>query len=82
MPKPMTAADHFLAGEKLLAKSEDLSITPEGITAYAARAQAHFAAARLLLDADALRHARDAIGRTGMDDVIEERYYRTLARTS
>lgn len=77
MSKPMTAADHFLAGEKLLDTSYEL---PHANCV--ARAQAHFAAARILLDADTLRHAPSALGRTGMDEVIDERYYQTLARTS
>ncbi|MFJ8677244.1 hypothetical protein [Streptomyces sp. NPDC093589] len=69
MPKPMTAADHFLAGEKLLDAS---SVIPSATDV--ARAQAHFTAARLLLDADALRHAPAALGRTGMGEVTDQRF--------
>ncbi|MER6844830.1 hypothetical protein [Streptomyces platensis] len=81
MPKPMTAADHLRAGEELLAKAETY-YNSEKLAGWGACAQAHFAAARLLLDADAMRHAPAALGRTGMDEVIDERSYQTLARTS
>lgn len=68
----MTAAAHFLAGEKLLAEAEKAPDSrAEGL---AARASAHFRAAGLLLKADEIRHPDAALGRSGFDRVIDARF--------
>ncbi|WP_330479965.1 hypothetical protein OG301_39170 (plasmid) [Streptomyces platensis] len=66
----MTAADHFRAGEQLLAEAAEPGLYSDFCTAHAARAQAHFAAARLLLDADP---AGDATRNTGLWSLAYDR---------
>jgi hypothetical protein len=76
MSKPMTAAEHFEKAAELLAviDSLDPGVNAARRAGDAAVAQAHLTAARLLMDAEALRHAPAALGRSGMDDVIDARW--------
>nr|WSX25570.1 hypothetical protein OG690_38450 [Streptomyces tubercidicus] len=67
----MTAADHFRAGEQLLAEAAEPGLYSDFSTAHAARAQAHFAAARLLLDA---HKPSDAARDTGLWRLTCERH--------
>lgn len=66
----LTAADHFAKGKELLDNAER-AIDPVWAASYAQRAQGHFAAANLLLDAEVIRHEPAALGRSGMNDVID-----------
>ncbi|MFE7780382.1 hypothetical protein [Streptomyces nigrescens] len=68
----MTAADHFRAGEQLLAEAAEPGLYSDFCIAHATRAQAHFAAARLLLDA---HKPSDATRDTGLWDLAYERHY-------
>ncbi|MGW7636112.1 hypothetical protein [Streptomyces decoyicus] len=67
----MTAADHFRAGEQLLAESAEAGLYSDFCIAHATRAQAHFAAARLLLDA---HKPSDAARDTGLWDLTCNRH--------
>jgi hypothetical protein len=75
-----TAAQHFEEGERLLAAAAE-NAGDSHATSRAARALAHFKAAEVLLKAEELRHAPSALGRSGLDAVIEARYYKALSGT-
>ncbi|MGW2863310.1 hypothetical protein [Streptomyces sp. NPDC001205] len=69
----LTAADHFREGERLLAEPLTNS---DAMTAYATRAHAHFAAARLLLDAHTQIYnttGASGLSDAGLRDLIQER---------
>lgn len=73
----MTAAQHFEKAEQLLEKAETYS-DDDKCAAWAARAQAHLDAARLLFDVEKSRLAPNAsVGtaswRSGLDTVAEKR---------
>ncbi|MFK8851216.1 hypothetical protein [Streptomyces sp. Ac-502] len=75
--QPMTAADHLAKGEQLLNGRADRA---EWTAARAAQAQAHFAAARLLFDLEAIRmEGRShktyyALESTGLIATVEDRH--------
>ena len=74
--KPMTAAEHFEKAEALLQEA-DHHHDDKGLTR-ATRAQAHLAAARLLLDAEISMADPDgppgtAAWHAGMDQIVEKR---------
>jgi hypothetical protein len=72
----MTAAEHFEKAEELLEEAEGLKI--EYKAAWAARAQAHLDAARLLLDIEVSMEGHGctpgtAAYRAGLDAIAEKR---------
>jgi hypothetical protein len=73
----MTAAQHFEKAEELLQKATDYNNDPQ-VVGWAARAQAHLDAARLLFDVEASRvttgaSTGTAAYRSGLDTVAEKR---------
>lgn len=71
----MTAAQHFEKAEELLTDAARLGGDLEMGQAYAARAQAHLNAARLLLDLETSRNNTPgtAAYRSGLDKIAEQR---------
>jgi hypothetical protein len=74
----MTAAEHFQEAEQLLTKAAAHPTDHQGGLAWAARAQAHLDAARLLFDVEASRvtpasSTGTAAYRSGLDTVAEKR---------
>lgn len=63
----LTAAEHFAEAERLLAKA-DKCYADEDVAGWAARAQAHIAAAEFLVNAHQITHTK-----AGLLDILSNR---------
>ena len=73
----LTAAEHFAKAEELLAYAEEFYNAHQAVPGWAARAQAHIAAAEFLLKLQELKHTTTHGGRvlvqSGLHDLQEQR---------